>query len=91
MKLSQQRAESVTTYLISKGIDAGRFTTKWYGEAQPKGDNETKEGKAQNRRVELAIVASEELKEEAQDATQKLFIEIHTVKIPVLYRDFYFI
>lgn len=70
MKLSQQRAESVTTYLVSKGIDAGRFTTKWYGEAQPKADNETKEGKAQNRRVELAIVASEELKEEAKEATQ---------------------
>lgn len=70
MKLSQQRAESVTTYLSSKGVDVGRFTTKWYGESQPKGDNETKEGKAQNRRVELAIVASEELKEEAKDATQ---------------------
>lgn len=70
MKLSQQRAQSVTTYLVSKGIDGGRFTTKWYGEAQPKADNATAEGKAQNRRVELAIVANEELKEEAEVATE---------------------
>ena len=69
MNLSKQRATSVTNYLIAKGIDAGRFTTKWYGENQPKASNETSEGKAQNRRVELAIVANEELKEEAKEAT----------------------
>ncbi len=69
LKLSQQRAESVTKYLVAKGIDAGRFTTKWYGESQPRESNETSEGKAKNRRVELAIVASEELKEEAKDKT----------------------
>ena len=50
MKLSQQRAESVTNYLISQGIAANRFTTKWYGESQPKADNSTVEGKAKNRR-----------------------------------------
>jgi outer membrane protein OmpA-like peptidoglycan-associated protein len=65
MSLSEQRAQSVTKYLIGKGIDSSRFTTKWYGENQPKGDNATTEGKAANRRVELAIVASEELKQEA--------------------------
>ncbi|MFH6603926.1 OmpA family protein [Maribacter algicola] len=70
MKLSQQRAESVTEYLVAKGIDAGRFTTKWYGENQPRESNETSEGKAKNRRVELAIVASQELKEEAIRETQ---------------------
>jgi len=67
--LSKQRAESVTKYLVSKGISSKRFTTKWYGENQPKADNSTKEGKAKNRRVELAIVASEELKKEAQRNT----------------------
>lgn len=70
LKLSQQRAESVTKYLISKGIAASRFTTKWYGESQPRGDNETTEGKAKNRRVELAIVADEALKEEAKQQTK---------------------
>ena len=69
MKLSQQRAESVTNYLVNKGISNGRFTTKWYGESQPKGDNSTVEGKAQNRRVELAIMANEELKQEAKAKT----------------------
>ena len=70
MKLSQQRAESVTNYLIAQGISATRFSTKWYGENQPKADNATAEGKSKNRRVELAIVASEELKEEAQQNTK---------------------
>ncbi|RDY62041.1 OmpA family protein [Flagellimonas nanhaiensis] len=69
-KLSQQRAESVTSYLIAKGISSGRFTTKWYGETQPRESNETSEGKAKNRRVELAIVASDELKEEAYQKTK---------------------
>lgn len=70
MNLSRQRAESVTNYLIGQGIEASRFTTKWYGEAQPKADNSTSEGKAQNRRVELGIIASEELKEEAREQTK---------------------
>lgn len=65
MNLSKQRAESVTNYLISKGIAANRFTTKWYGESQPVGDNSTPAGKTKNRRVELVIVASKALKEEA--------------------------
>ncbi|MCL6265879.1 OmpA family protein [Flagellimonas myxillae] len=68
--LSQQRAESVTNYLVSQGISAGRFTTKWYGETQPRESNETAEGKAKNRRVELAIIASDELKEEAAKSTK---------------------
>lgn len=69
-KLSQQRAESVTNYLISRGISSGRFTTKWYGETQPRESNETAAGKAKNRRVELAIVASDELKDEAYERTK---------------------
>lgn len=71
MKLSKQRAESVTNYLLTQGISQGRFTTKWYGEGQPKADNTTSEGKRKNRRVELAIVASQELKDEASKKTSK--------------------
>ncbi len=70
MNLSKQRAQSVTNYLISQGIDPSRFTTKWYGENQPKADNSTTEGKAQNRRVELGIIASDALKEEAREQTK---------------------
>ena len=68
--LSQKRAESVTQFLMAQGIASSRFTTKWYGETQPRASNETTEGKAKNRRVELAIVASEELKEEAYTNTK---------------------
>ena len=71
MKLSEQRAQAVSKYLISQGIAGSRFTNKWYGEGQPKGDNTTKEGKATNRRVELAIVASNGLKEEAKEKTKQ--------------------
>lgn len=70
MKLSQNRAEAVTGYLLSKGLDNSRFTTRWYGETQPKYENDTAAGKAKNRRVELAIVASDELKEEAKTKAQ---------------------
>jgi len=68
--LSQKRAESVSRYLVAQGIDSSRFTTKWYGETQPRESNETSAGKAKNRRVELAIVASEELKAEAYQQTK---------------------
>ncbi|MDT0641839.1 OmpA family protein [Zunongwangia sp. F363] len=72
LTLSKNRAQSVTNYLVNNGnLSQGRFTTKWYGEAQPKYDNTTAEGRAKNRRVELAIVASEDLKEEAKDATSQ--------------------
>ncbi len=69
MTLSENRAQSVTNFLVNKGISAGRFTTKWYGEDQPKYDNSTVEGRKHNRRVELAIIASEELKQEAKQQT----------------------
>ncbi|SFW46937.1 Outer membrane protein OmpA [Sinomicrobium oceani] len=70
MGLSQRRAESVTNYLVGQGISSGRFTTKWFGETQPKYDNSTAEGRAKNRRVEIAIVADEQLKEEARKQAQ---------------------
>ena len=69
MGLSQRRAQAVTDYLVNKGVSSGRFTTKWYGEDQPVDDNGTAAGKANNRRVELAIVASDALKKEARQET----------------------
>lgn len=70
MTLSQKRAQSVTDYLTSQGVSIGRFTTKWYGETQAREDNSTAEGRAKNRRVELAIVADENLKQEAIEKTK---------------------
>jgi len=56
MKLSQDRAESVKAYLVKKGVDEGRLEAKGYGETQPIADNATKEGKAENRRVEFKLI-----------------------------------
>lgn len=66
MKLSEKRAKSVRDYLENKGVSNGRFTTKWYGEEQPKYDNDTKQGRSKNRRVEVAIMADKEMQKEAQ-------------------------
>lgn len=71
LTLSKNRAQAVTSYLVTNGVEKGRFDTKWYGESQPKYDNTTAEGRAKNRRVEVAIIASEELKKEAEEATKK--------------------
>jgi OOP family OmpA-OmpF porin len=50
-KLSQQRAQSVTDYLVSKGVSSSRLQAKGFGESQPIADNATADGRAQNRRV----------------------------------------
>ena len=71
LTLSKNRAQAVTNYLVDHGISASRFDTKWYGEAQPKYDNTTAEGRSKNRRVEIAIVANEELKKEAEKQTSE--------------------
>ncbi len=55
-RLSEQRAASVVTYLAEHGIDAGRMSSKGFGESMPVADNGTDEGREQNRRVELKIV-----------------------------------
>jgi outer membrane protein OmpA-like peptidoglycan-associated protein len=54
--LSERRATSVQNYLAAKGVQSVRMATKGYGETQPIASNETAEGKAQNRRVEIKIV-----------------------------------
>jgi len=72
MKLSENRANSVTNFFANeKGITKSRFTTSWYGEEQPIASNETAEGKAQNRRVNLAIVPNEKMKEDAKKEAKK--------------------
>ena len=55
-KLSEGRAQSAVNYLISKGISESRLVAKGYGESIPMEDNDTKEHKAKNRRVELKII-----------------------------------
>ena len=54
--LSRRRADSVKKYLVDKGIDAGRITTRGAGPDEPIADNKTAKGKAQNRRIEFKLV-----------------------------------
>ena len=54
-KLSERRAIAVKDYLESKGITATRLSAVGYGEAQPVASNDTDEGRAQNRRVEIVM------------------------------------
>jgi len=53
LRMSNARAKSVMDYLVSKGVDASRLEAKGYGMSKPIGNNKTKAGRAQNRRVEL--------------------------------------
>jgi len=53
LTLSQQRADAVKTQLTQMGIDGSRLTTKGFGDTKPISDNNTPEGKANNRRVEF--------------------------------------
>jgi outer membrane protein OmpA-like peptidoglycan-associated protein len=69
MQLSEKRAEAVTSYLESKGVASNRFTIKWYGETQPKYPNTSEANRVLNRRVELAIIANEEMKKDAKDGS----------------------
>ena len=55
--LSDRRANSVANYLASVGIDQSRLITQGVGPDQPIASNDTEQGRAMNRRVELQIVA----------------------------------
>jgi len=55
-KLSEDRANSVKTYLISKGIDNSKITSSGFGLSKPIASNDTAEGRAKNRRVEFSII-----------------------------------
>ena len=55
-KLSEQRAKSVVAYLLAKGVEKSQLVAVGYGEVKPIEPNETKEGKAKNRRVEFRVL-----------------------------------
>ena len=66
-KLSENRAQSVAEYAAFTGVDAERITIIGYGEEQPVASNDTEAGRQQNRRVEVAIWANDELKKAAEE------------------------
>jgi len=57
--LSEARANAVKKYLSDKGIDNNKIITKGYGSSNPKASNDTEEGRAQNRRVEIMVLKNE--------------------------------
>jgi len=65
--LSERRADSVANYLATQNVNSARFTTEGYGESQPVATNDTEAGRAQNRRVEVAIWANDKLKKVAAE------------------------
>ena len=58
MALGQRRAQSVKTYLVSKGVDACRIYTESKGKSNPVASNATAEGRAKNRRTDIEVVGT---------------------------------
>jgi outer membrane protein OmpA-like peptidoglycan-associated protein len=56
VKLSENRAASVVAYLVKAGIVSARLKWKGYGDSRPAAANDTEEGRAKNRRIELVIL-----------------------------------
>jgi len=67
-KLAGKRAQAVSNLLVNEGVTASRFKIIGQGESSPIASNSTDSGRQQNRRVEIGIYASEELKKAAQNA-----------------------
>ncbi len=68
--LSQRRAIAAENYLAAEGVSNNRLITKWYGESQPKVENNSEANKATNRRVQFVITANEKMKEQAKRVAQ---------------------
>jgi len=66
MTLSKNRAYAVTDYLSHNGVSQSRLTTNWFGETQPLHDNKTAEGRAKNRRVNVAILPNQKMIQDAK-------------------------
>jgi outer membrane protein OmpA-like peptidoglycan-associated protein len=68
-KLSERRAQAVADYTKSLGVLGMRISTIGRGETNPVASNETVDGRAQNRRVEVAIFANDKMKKAAENGT----------------------
>lgn len=65
-QLSEKRADAVADYAAALGVNNRRFSVVGHGESNPVAVNSTEEGRKQNRRVEIAIVANDKLKKAAE-------------------------
>ena len=66
LDLSRRRASSVASYLESHGVSPSRVQMAGRGESEPVATNDTDAGRQQNRRVEVAIYASDKMKADAK-------------------------
>lgn len=71
MKLSNDRAQAVSNFLVANAIQKERLTTQGKAFDEPVADNATEAGRTQNRRVEVYITANKQMIEKAQDGTLK--------------------
>lgn len=71
-QLSNKRAQAVSNFLVSQGVATSRFKVVAQGEANPVSSNNTETGRQQNRRVEIALYANEEMKKAAQNGAISL-------------------
>jgi len=69
-ELSEERAQSAASFITRQGISPDRTRTAGKGETEPVASNDTEEGRQQNRRVEVAIYASEEYREQVKKEAQ---------------------
>jgi outer membrane protein OmpA-like peptidoglycan-associated protein len=68
--LSERRAQAAAGYLMTQGVSAARIGTRGLGESEPIASNATEDGRARNRRVEVAIFASEAYREQVKRSGQ---------------------
>ena len=66
-RLSVRRADAAAEYLVAQGVERARIGTGGLGEEEPVASNDDPTGRGRNRRVEVAIYASEKLREEARE------------------------
>jgi len=65
--LSERRAKSVKSYAVSQGLAGRRIKTEGKSFHEPIADNDTEAGRAENRRVEIVIVANDKMRKEAKE------------------------
>lgn len=70
-RISLERAEAVENYLVANGVSRNRMTVEGLAYDNPVASNDTPEGRAQNRRVEVYITASKDMIKQAEQGTLK--------------------
>jgi outer membrane protein OmpA-like peptidoglycan-associated protein len=71
LKLSRQRASTVSRFIQNGGVKNSRINVKGFGESAPNYSNDTEDSRAQNRRVEFLISANAKMRNEAEKAATK--------------------